>query len=138
MGIGYRFKDISLYHRALSHKSFGPDNNERLEFLGDTVLNFLTSRMLYDSAPTTGTMSLEGRLSEARTCLVSNSHLADCARNIGLGAELLLGRGEDNDKGRDKTSILSDAMEALIAAIYLDGGLLEARNFCSRFIWGRA
>ena len=134
MDIGYRFKDISLYHRALSHKSFGHDNNERLEFLGDTVLNFLTSRMLYGA----NRLCTEQQLSEARTCLVSNSHLADCARNIGLGAELLLGRGEDSDKGRDKTSILSDAMEALIAAIYLDGGLIEARNFCSRFIWGRA
>ena len=131
LSLGYIFNDISLLDHALMHSSFVHENagceqgsNERLEFLGDAVLELCVSHLLFSSFPD----SDEGAMSKARSSLVNESRLASVARGLSLGKFLLLGRGEEIQNGRDKPSILADAVEAIFAAIYLDGGLEAART----------
>lgn len=126
MAIDYHFRDASLLNQALTHRSFVNENtgrvtqdNQRLEFLGDAVVGLLLSREIFDRFP----LSKEGDLSKIRASLVDEAGLALIANRIGLGDHLLLGRGEERTGGRGKPSILADAFEALMAAIYLDGGL---------------
>lgn len=128
----YHFADESLLDEALTHKSFVNEckdeeakHNERLEFLGDAVLSLIVSEYLVVRY---GHLS-EGALSKLKAKLVSESSLAGAARRLDLGAHLKLGRGEELSKGRQKTSILADALEAVIAAVYLDGGLEASRAF---------
>jgi len=137
--IGYRFKDRRLFERALTHRSYAnehPDqpDNERLEFLGDSVLNLVVSDILYTACQD----ATEGDLSRRRAHLVNSSALGRIARQIDLGDALLLGRGEISTGGVAKTSVLADALEALIGAVYLDGGYIEAtrvvRAVCSEQI----
>ena len=131
----YPFQDKELLQLALSHKSHANEgrkkglskedfvrlHNERLEFLGDSVLGLVISDMLSEKFPSAD----EGRLSKMRSALVKEDTLAQIARDIKLGEFLLLGKGEENTQGRDKDSILSSSYEAVLGAIYLDGGLAE-------------
>ncbi|NLJ83629.1 MAG: ribonuclease III, partial [Halanaerobiaceae bacterium] len=121
--IEINFNDRLLLQRALTHKSFSNENtdlnlrnNERLEFLGDSVLSIVISSYIFEYFPDYP----EGELAKMRSVIVSEPSLADLARKINLGKYILLGRGEDLSGGRDRNSILADTMEALIAAIYLD------------------
>ena len=130
--IGYRFRRRAYLEEALTHSSYvnGKHNsNERLEFLGDSVLSVVVSKYLFESLDVP-----EGKLTKIRAKLVCEDSLYEFAKQIDLGARIKLGRGEENTGGRDRRSILADAFEALIAAIYLDGGLEEARTFIMRFI----
>lgn len=136
--IGYTFKEKSYLKQALIHKSYtnesgskhpNIDCNERLEFLGDSVLSLVVSTYLYDKYP----FLPEGDLSRIRSCTVSEEPLAVFAAQIELGEYLRLGKGEEKSNGKDKPSITSSAFEALIAAIYLDGGIESARTFILRF-----
>lgn len=128
--LGYRFHDESLIRRALTHRSHANErgdrtaDNQRLEFLGDALLGLLVSEELFHRYPTAS----EGDLSGMRARLVNEASLADHARRLGLGASLLLGKGEDRSGGREKDSILADAFEAVIAAVYLDGGMNSLRE----------
>jgi ribonuclease III len=117
--LAYQFKDPALLDQALRHRSAGKPNNERLEFLGDSVLGFLVSDLLYRQFPAAN----EGELSRIRALLVQRSMLAEIARQLHLGEELKLGSGELKSGGAQRESILADAMEALVSALYLDGGL---------------
>lgn len=133
--IGYRFHDRELLETALTHSSYaneaknaGP-NNERLEFLGDAVLSVVVADYIFRHRKVP-----EGELTKIRASLVCESALAAFARQIRLGEALRLGRGEDLNGGRDRPSIISDAFEALLAAIYLDGGMEAARRFVLPFI----
>ena len=128
----YRFTNPSFLTEALTHKSYvnerrdsGRKHNERLEFLGDAVLSLIMSDYL---ARRYSEFS-EGALSKLKAKLVSETSLANAARRLDLGARLKLGRGEELSNGRDKASLLADAFEAVIAAVYLDGGLEASRNF---------
>lgn len=130
--IDYDFKDPELLSQALRHTSHvhehpGDDavSYERLEYLGDAVLELVISRLLFESFP----QASEGELSKARSSVVNEARLAAAARRLELGAYLLLGHGEENQGGRDKSSLLADAVEAIAAAVYLDGGLEAARAF---------
>ncbi|MBI4083745.1 MAG: ribonuclease III [Candidatus Lambdaproteobacteria bacterium] len=121
--LGYRFGDEALYGLALTHKSYSNENptraarhNERLEFLGDAVLSFVVSDLLMRQYPELP----EGRLSKMRAALVSESALAELALELRLGEALRIGKGEESSGGRQKKSLLSDTLEALIAAVYLD------------------
>jgi len=133
--IGYVFKQPRLLEQALTHKSYvneirakGDQDNERLEFLGDAVLSLVISDVLAATFPE----STEGELSKRKARLVSEAVLARVARRLDVGRVLRLGRGEELTQGREKPSLLADALEALIAAIYLDGGLEAAREFTLR------
>ena len=131
----YKFKDPSLLELALTHSSYANEknahqNNERLEFLGDSVLGFITAEYLYQTMPGTP----EGELTKLRAAAVCEKSLAKFAHQISLGDYLRLGKGELNTGGSDRPSILSDAFESVIAAIYLDGGLEAAKAFVLRFI----
>ena len=135
--IGYTFADRSHLLLALTHSSYANEyrlrrigHNERIEFLGDAVLEIIASDFLYRNFPE---MS-EGQMSRKRASLVCEPTLAYCARQIGLGEFLFLGKGEDMSGGRGRDSILSDALEALIGAIYLDGGMEEAKTFIMKYI----
>ncbi len=135
--IGYSFKDRKLLENALTHSSWSNENrqeyrpcNERLEFLGDAVLGFITAEYLYGRFPDLP----EGRMTRLRSDLVCERSLSQVARKLGLGEYLLLGRGEVATGGRTRPSINADAVEAVIAAIYLDGGLEPAAGFIHRFI----
>jgi ribonuclease-3 len=129
--ISYRFKDEILIRQALTHRSLLADDtetcesNERLEFLGDAVLGMIVTDELYNYFPDRS----EGQLTKAKSRVVSRETLAKRAKKIGLGHFLLLGAGEEKSGGRDRHSILSDAYEALIGAMYLDGGMDEVRRF---------
>jgi len=116
--IHYNFSNEALFKLALSHCSSGQDNNERLEFLGDSILGFIIAEELYQRFP----KGTEGQLSRLRADLVQRSTLAEIARELDLGASLNLGSGELKSGGADRDSILADALEALISAIYLDAG----------------
>ena len=116
--LAYRFRDPGLRERALSHRSVGARNNERLEFLGDGIVNMLVAELLYERFP----HAAEGELTRWRARLVSEPALAAIARELELGEQLLLGPGELKSGGFRRDSILADAFEALIAAVYLDGG----------------
>ena len=140
--LGYSFRNQALLIRALTHKSRSseqralgdsPTDNEQLEFLGDAVLGFVSSEWLVRQCPD----FTEGRLSVLRACLVSADHLAEAAREISLGDYLQLGRGEEKGGGRGKDSLLADALEALIAAVYLDAGLEAARTFVIAHVIGQ-
>ena len=135
--IGFRFQDTSLLQRAMMHSSFTNerhlDKNEcnvRLEFLGDAVLELVTSEFLFLEYPNVS----EGELTKTRASLVCEPSLAFCAREMKLGSYLLLGKGEESTGGRGRESITSDALEALIGAIYLDGGFAPAKEFILRFV----
>lgn len=132
--ISYTFKDPQLLERALTHKSFANENkvpyhNERMEFLGDAVLSLIVSEHLMRTCPD----STEGDLSRLRAAIVSEPALAVIGRTLALGSYLLLGKGEEQTGGRDKDSLLADALEALIAALYLDAGKDTAEAFILRF-----
>ena len=135
--IGYTFRDRSLLVLALTHTSFANEahsghlgSNERLEFLGDAVLELVSSDFFYREKPKLS----EGELTKLRASFVCEPALAYCAEQIPLPPYLLLGRGEEMTGGRLRPSIVSDAMEAVIGAIYLDGGLIPARAYIDRFI----
>jgi ribonuclease III len=135
--LGYRFHQLRLLEEALTHKSYSNERrskdrtqNERLEFLGDAVLSLVMSEYLADEFPD----SSEGGLSKLKAQLVSEASLAKAARRMKLGRLLRLGRGEELSKGREKHSLLADALEALIAAVYLDGGLEASRAFTLRVL----
>ena len=117
--LGSSFTNLSLLNQAITHRSFSGDNNERLEFLGDAILNFLIAEILYKRFPT----AKEGKLSRLRAALVKRETLADVAREIGLGEFLLLGQGEQKSGGSKRDSILADALEAIIGALFLDRDL---------------
>jgi len=122
--IGYTFNDISFLELALTHRSKGGKNNERLEFLGDSIVNFVVAEALFDKFP----QAKEGKLSRLRAGLVRGTTLAELARDFDLGEFLLLGSGELKSGGFNRESILADAVEAIIGAIYLDSGLDTVRE----------
>ena len=133
--LGYEFRDRSLLMRALTHRSRANEDasgvladNESLEFLGDAVLGFVIADMLFRQFPQLD----EGRSSKIKSTLVSSAALGRLARRLGLGEYLLLGRGEEKTGGRRKQALLADGYEALIAAVFLDGGIDEARDFVMR------
>ena len=135
--IGYVFRDKELLGQALTHSSCANERKihkikdyERIEFLGDAVLELVTSEFLYGKHEE---MS-EGVLTRTRAAMVCEPSLASCARNLGLDRYIRLGRGEEMCGGRERDSIVSDAMEALIGAVYLDGGFERAREFIHRFV----
>jgi ribonuclease III len=129
----YRFRNPELRTRALSHRSIGAANNERLEFLGDGLVNLLVAEMLYEQYPKAD----EGELTRRRSHLVSEPALAAIARELELGDELHLGPGELKSGGYRRDSILADAFEALIAAVYLDGGWETCRRLVHELFSGR-
>ncbi len=122
--LGYECRDRALLRAALTHRSSGPGHNERLEFLGDAVLSLVVSEALYRRFPGAD----EGTLSRSRSQLVNRERLAQIARDLGIGQHLSLGEGEERCGGRERESILADAVEAIIGAIYLDGGLEACRG----------
>lgn len=135
--LGYRFKERSLLKRALTHSSFMNEQKinkngdyERLEFLGDAVLELVTSEFLFKEHPEVP----EGELTKMRASIVCEPSLAFCARDLELGQFLFLGKGEESTGGRQRDSITSDVMEAVAGAIYLDGGMEAARDYINRFI----
>jgi len=135
--IGYRFRDISLLENALSHSSYANErfhnslrSNERLEFLGDSVLGMVVAEHLYRTCPERP----EGELSRMRADMVCETSLAAIAAKLSLGEHLLLGHGETISGGKKRASILADAVESVIAAIYLDGGFAPAKDFIHRFV----
>ena len=135
--IGYRFSNITLLQNALAHSSYANErwhnslmSNERLEFLGDSVLGMLVADHLYRSFPDRP----EGELTRMRADMVCESALAAVAESLDLGDYLLLGKGEEQGGGRTRGSILADAVESVLAACYLDGGMEAAKAFVSRFI----
>jgi len=122
--LGYVFNDPGLLGQALTHRSCGAHNNERLEFLGDAILGFVVADLLFAANPD----AHEGRLTRLRAHLVRRETLAAVARNLQLGESLSLGPGELKSGGRDRDSILADAFEAVIGAIYRDGGVASCRT----------
>lgn len=118
----YQFSDVSLLQRALTHRSLGSNNNERLEFLGDAVLGFVVAEEFFKRFP----KAAEGQLSRLRSTLVKGKTLASVARGIDLGEYLVLGTGELKSGGHRRESILAGALEAIIGAVYLDGGIEPA------------
>ena len=135
--IGYRFNNISLLQNALTHSSYANErwhnsllSNERLEFLGDAILGMTVAKYLYQSFPDRP----EGELTRMRADMVCEHTLAKVANRIELGKHLLLGNGEEQGGGRNRNSILADAVESVIAACYLDGGLEAAQKIIERFI----
>ena len=120
----YRFKDDILLQTALTHRSHSVDNNERLEFLGDAALDLVISELLYQSY----SEQTEGSLSRMRSSLVKGNTLAELAKELDVGDYLILGKGENASGGRERLSLLSDALEAMIGAIFLDGGYVAVKN----------
>jgi ribonuclease III len=136
--LGVRFRDPELLRLALTHRSHAfehdiPRNNERLEFLGDAVLGLVVTDLAYRRFPDLS----EGDLAKLRAATVNMTTLAEVAREIGLGEELLLGRGEELSGGREKTSILGDALEGILGAMYLDRGIETVRRFVEDRLWPR-
>ena len=135
--IGYRFKNITLLQNALTHSSYANErwhnsllSNERLEFLGDAILGMSVAKYLYQAFPDRP----EGELTRMRADMVCEQSLAKVAARIELGKHLLLGNGEEQGGGRNRNSILADAVESVIAACYLDGGMEAAQKFIEQFI----
>ncbi len=131
--LGYEFTDVSLLETALTHRSKGVNNNERLEFLGDAILGFVVASALfahYDKAS-------EGQLSRFRAALVKKETLAELAREYSLGDYLHLGSGELKSGGYRRDSILADAMEAVFGAIFLDGGIVPIQHLIEKRLRGR-
>ena len=137
--LGYSFRDRALLENALTHSSYANENhspmgsNERLEFLGDSILGMVTADYLYKAHPDLP----EGDLTRARAALVCEESLAEVAQCLELGSYLKLGRGEAAGGGRERPSIRADAVEAILAAVYLDGGLDESAKIIRRFILDR-
>jgi len=135
--LGYRFSNITLLQNALTHSSYANErwhdslkSNERLEFLGDSILGMVVAEYLYRNFPDRP----EGELTRMRADMVCETSLAAVADQLGLGAHLLLGHGEERFGGRNRASILADAVESIIAASFLDGGMEAARNIITRFV----
>lgn len=135
--LGYSFQDKSLLENALTHSSYANENrasgatsNERLEFLGDSILGMVTAEHLFRTHPDLP----EGELTRTRAALVCEGSLYEVAKTWGLGKYLRLGKGEESGGGRERTSILADAVEAVLAAMYLDGGIGTVRKTIHRFI----
>ena len=135
--IGYKFQNITLLQNALAHSSYANErwhdslkSNERLEFLGDSVLGMVVAEHLYRNFPDRP----EGELTRMRADMVCEQTLANVAGRIGLGEHLLLGKGEEQGGGRTRNSILADAVESVIAASFLDGGMGAAKQFIQKFI----
>ncbi|MCD8353692.1 MAG: ribonuclease III [Clostridiales bacterium] len=135
--LGYHFRDPSLLENALTHSSYANEHhmgsihsNERLEFLGDSVLGMVTADSLYHTFPNLP----EGELTRLRANLVCEGSLAMVARQLDLGSYLKLGKGEAGGGGGQRPSIIADAVEAVLAAVYLDGGISQARRIVQRFI----
>ncbi|MDE6619677.1 MAG: ribonuclease III [Lachnospiraceae bacterium] len=135
--IGYQFQDVTLLRQALTHSSFANEqkinklnNYERLEFLGDAVLELVSSEFLFNENKDMP----EGQLTRLRASMVCEPALAYCARDINLNSYILLGKGEESTGGRKRDSIISDVMEAVIGAIFLDGGIEYAKKFIYRFV----
>ena len=126
--LGYKFRDEALLRRALTHPSMGKNDNQRLEFLGDAVLQYLMSDALYQAHPD----EREGALTHRRALLVCEAALSPIAKKLGLGEALIMDRGEELTGGREKPSVLCDTMEAVLAAVYLDGGMEAARSVVER------
>ncbi len=132
--LGHQFRDENLLRLALTHPSIAHEantptaHNQRLEFLGDSVLGLVLSRELYEKFPEAD----EGQLTKSRAKLVNATSLAAHGRTLGLGAHLILSRGEENTGGRERSSTLSDAFEALVGAVFLDGGFEATREFILR------
>lgn len=122
--LNYHFNNIAYLKQALTHCSAGSDNYERFEFLGDSILSFVIANELFNRFP----LHSEGQLSRLRSFLVKGEMLAEIAREIDLGDYLFLGQGELRSGGFRRTSILADALEAILAAIYLDGGMIAAKQ----------
>lgn len=135
--LGYHFRDISLLATALTHSSWANEHrtshNERLEFLGDAVLEINVSRELYERFPD----EREGGLTRLRSRLVSEGKLAELARGLGIGEMMFMGRGEASQGGRARPALIADAMEAVLGAVYLDGGHEEASALVQRLYAGR-
>ena len=135
--IGYSFKNRAFLKLALTHSSYinenhlpKHDHNERIEFLGDAVLELVSSEFFYRTMPD----APEGDMTQLRAAMVCEVTLAACAKSFGLGEFLMMSRGEELTGGREKDSLVSDAFESLIGAVYLDGGLEEARKLIHRFV----
>lgn len=128
--LSYRFQNEALLTRALTHPSAGGEDNQRLEFLGDAVLQYCMSRILYEKHPAVS----EGGLTHRRALLVCEAALARVAENTGLANHLIMNRSQEQDGGRENPSILADAMEAVLAAVCLDGGMDEALGLVKR-LW---
>ena len=128
MKLGYSFRDEALLRRALTHPSVGKKDNQRLEFLGDAVLQYLMSDKLFREYPE----DREGGLTHLRALLVCEAALSQVAGKLGVGEALIMDRGEEMTGGREKPSVLCDAMEAVLAAVYLDGGMEAARAVMER------
>lgn len=135
--IGYQFQDKALLKQAITHSSYSNEQKinrlkhyERLEFLGDAILEMVSSVFLFREHPKVP----EGELTKMRASMVCEPALAFCARDLELGKFMLLGKGEESSGGRKRDSIIADAMEAVIGAIYLDGGMEPAKEFINRFI----
>src|SRR5215475_6495691 len=128
--LGYEPRDLALFRAALTHRSAPGANNERLEFLGDAVLNLLIAHRLYDAFPNAN----EGELSRLRARLVSREPLAEIALSLGLGETLQLGSGELRSGGFRRQSILADALEAVCGAVFLDGGLAAIEALVTRLL----
>ena len=135
--IGYRFKNITLLQNALTHSSYANErwhnsllSNERLEFLGDSILGMTVAEYLYRNFPDRP----EGELTRMRADMVCEKALAKVAARIELGGQMMLGNGEEQSGGRNRDSILADAVESVIAACFLDGGMDAARQFIDRFV----
>jgi len=135
--IGYRFRDITLLQNALTHSSYANErwhnslmSNERLEFLGDSVLGMVVAEYLYRTFPDRP----EGELTRMRADMVCETSLAEVAQQLRLGEHLLLGHGEERFGGRNRASILADAVESVIAAAFLDGGMEAAKGIITRFV----
>ena len=135
--IGYKFKNIALLQNALAHSSYANErwhnslmSNERLEFLGDSILGMCVAEYLYCTFPDRP----EGELTRMRADMVCEQTLANVAGRIGLGEHLLLGKGEEQGGGRTRNSILADAVESVIAASFLDGGMSAAKQFIQKYI----
>lgn len=135
--IGYRFKNITLLQNALTHSSYANEfwrdslrSNERLEFLGDSILGMVVAEHLYRTFPERP----EGELTRMRADMVCERALAKVANRLGLGSHLLLGHGEEQGGGRERASILADAVESVIAACFLDGGMDAARKLIEEFV----
>ena len=135
--IDYRFRNITLLQNALTHSSYANErwhdslmSNERLEFLGDSVLGMVVAEYLYTAFPNRP----EGELTRMRADMVCEQALAEVANRLDLGKHMLLGHGEEQGGGRSRASILADAVESVIAATFLDGGMEAAKQFISRFV----
>ena len=137
IAIGYRFENITLLQNALAHSSYANEHwhnslksNERLEFLGDSILGMVVAEHLYRNFPD----RLEGDLTRMRADMVCENSLARIAERLQLGSYLLLGNGEEQNGGRKRSSILADAVESVIAACFLDGGMAAAEQFIQKFV----